>query len=142
MARNTGGTFWGELLAVDLYKRNQGRLVRQMTAAALMLLVLFGVWTLSQTLLVDTDNWLRLGLPTLLGILGAWIAYRLVNYPRFADFLIDVEGEMNKVSWASQQELYRATIVVLVTMIFLAAVLFLYDVFWQWLLYQIGVLRY
>lgn len=142
MARKETATLWNEMVAVGLYKRNQGRLVRQLTVAGLILIVLFGCWTLSQSLLVDYETPVRVGIPTLAAILGAWISFRLVNYPRFADFLIDVEGEMNKVSWASQQELYRATIVVLVTMFFLAVVLFVYDVFWQWLLKLIGVLRY
>lgn len=142
MARKETATLWNEMVAVGLYKRNQGRLVRQLTVAGLILIVLFGAWTLSQSLLIDYEAPVRIGIPTLAAVLGAWISFRLVNYPRFADFLIDVEGEMNKVSWASQQELYRATIVVLVTMFFLAVVLFVYDVFWQWLLKLIGVLRY
>ena len=62
---------------------------------------------------------------------GAWAIFRAVNYPRFADFLISVEAEMDKVSWSSRQELYRATVVVVVTMFCLGAVLFLFDVFWQ-----------
>ena len=37
----------------------------------------------------------------LLLLLGLWIGYRLVNMPQFADFLIAVEAEMNKVSWPS-----------------------------------------
>ena len=41
--------------------------------------------------------------------------------PGFADFLIAVEAEMNKVSWPSRGELFRASIVVLV-MIFVLAV--------------------
>ena len=30
---------------------------------------------------------------------GLWLGYRIVNVPQFADFLIAVEAEMNKVSW-------------------------------------------
>ena len=42
---------------------------------------------------------LRFGLPALLLAAGWWISYRIVNFPAFADFLIAVEAEMNKVSW-------------------------------------------
>lgn len=77
----------------------------------------------------------RLGLhyliPGLLLLACVWVAYRLVNLPSFADFLIAVEAEMNKVSWPTRGELVRASAVVLVTMVSLAMVLFLYDVFWQ-----------
>jgi preprotein translocase subunit SecE len=73
--------------------------------------------------------------------LGVWFAYRVVNYARFADFLIAVEAEMNKVSWPSRQELYRSSLVVIVVIFALAAVLFTYDIFWGWLFELIGVLR-
>ncbi len=33
-----------------------------------------------------------------LGAVGVWFGYRVVNYSVFADFLIAVEAEMNKVS--------------------------------------------
>ena len=32
-----------------------------------------------------------------------------MNMPRFADFLIAVEAEMNKVSWPSKAELIRSS---------------------------------
>jgi hypothetical protein len=35
---------------------------------------------------------------------GLWSVYRLVNMPRFADFLIAVESEMAKVSWPTGGE--------------------------------------
>jgi preprotein translocase subunit SecE len=60
--------------------------------------------------------------------------------PRFADFLIAVEAEMNKVSWPSRAELFRSVVVVLVSIIGLAIVLYLYDVLWQLLLRMLGVL--
>ncbi len=60
-------------------------------------------------------------------LLGAWAAFRVVNIPAFADFLISVEGEMNKVSWPSRGELFRASVVVILVIFFLAALLFLYD---------------
>ena len=45
-----------------------------------------------------------------------WVSYRLVNFPSFADFLIAVEAEMNKVSWPTRVELFRSSIVVLIMM--------------------------
>ena len=58
------------------------------------------------------------------------LRFRVVNMPRFADFLIAVEAEMNKVSWPSRSELVRSSIVVLITIFVLAVVLFAYDMFW------------
>jgi len=61
-----------------------------------------------------------------LGI-GAWAAFRVVNIPRFAEFLISVENEMGKVSWPSRGELFRASLVVLVVIFLLTTILFTYD---------------
>jgi preprotein translocase subunit SecE len=127
-------TIWNALLSVGLYKRNQGRWTRQLTAVGVGLVIFFGCWVLSQGPLDDPDihEGVRLGVPLFLAAAGAWVIYRMVNYPRFADFLISVEAEMDKVSWASRQELFRATAVVLVTMFLLGMVLFAFDRFWMW----------
>ncbi|MEZ6065657.1 MAG: preprotein translocase subunit SecE [Planctomycetaceae bacterium] len=141
-------TFWSSLGSMDVYKRNQGRLSRQLTAIALAAIVLLGCWTLTQTILSTSvegweSNWdyIRYGIPALLGGIGLWAVYRFVNYPRFADFLISVEAEMDKVSWAGQTYLVRATGVVLGTMLVLGLFLLACDMVWSWLFELIGFLR-
>jgi preprotein translocase SecE subunit len=83
---------------------------------------------------VGRDN-LNLGLrfliPSLLMIVLIWMAYRIVNMPNFADFLIAVEAEINKVSWPTRGELFRASMVVLVCIILLALILYAYDIIWR-----------
>ena len=64
----------------------------------------------------------------LLVSVGIWVCYRAVNLPVFADFLIAVEAEMNKVSWPSRAELYRGRR--LVVLIMLTVVLFGLDIAW------------
>ncbi|MFN9753618.1 MAG: preprotein translocase subunit SecE, partial [Planctomycetota bacterium] len=66
-------------------------------------------------------------------LLGLWVAFRVVNVPRFADFLISVEAEMNKVSWPSKTELWRATAVVIFVIFALSFILFLFDAIWSYL---------
>jgi len=66
--------------------------------------------------------------------IGLWASFRVVQMPAFADFLISVEGEMNKVSWPSRGELFRATLVVILVVFFLAALLFAYDAALTWIL--------
>lgn len=73
--------------------------------------------------------------------IGTWFAFRVVNVPRFADFLIAVEAEMNKVSWPSKAKLYRSSIVVIFVLFALSAVLFGFDIFWKFIFEWIGVLR-
>jgi preprotein translocase subunit SecE len=127
-----------ELFNLGLYKRSQGRLTRQVTFAALAITVLLGAWRLG-VFLLDYGQTVQYVVPTLVAVAGLWIAYRVVNLPRFADFLIAVEAEVNKVSWPSRSELVRSTIVVLITIFALAAILFAYDLIWGWLLRLIGV---
>jgi preprotein translocase subunit SecE len=78
----------------------------------------------------------------LLLILGSiWLAWRTVNMPAFADFLIATEGEMNKVSWTTQKRLIQDTIVVLVTVFLMAVFLFVVDYGWKTILQPLGVLH-
>lgn len=134
--------FWQSMLAVDFYKRNQGRLVRSLTAAAIFCAILVGAWAFMITFLGDREPQIQYGIPIAIGILGAWFSFRIVNFPIFADFLADVEAEMVKVSWPAMDEVRRATAVVLVTMFLFSFVLFAYDVIWQYLLRLIGVLKF
>ena len=135
------GAFVQELFRTGLYKRTQGRIARQVTAAALGVIFAIGAWRLSIWLGDEADAPIRFGIPALLFALGAWASYRMVNLPAFADFLISVEAEMNKVSWPSRRELFRASIVVMAVMFILAGVLFLYDIIWKKLLVLLHIIE-
>src|SRR5688572_10742591 len=89
---------WSELFQVGLYKRSQGRLTRQVTWAALAIAVAIGAYRLS-VFLVEQGPMVQYLVPGAVTAVGLWIAFRVVNMPRFADFLIAVEAEVNKVSW-------------------------------------------
>jgi len=128
-----------ELFQLGVYKRNQGRIARQVTFAALAITIALGVWRLSHYLEAGPE--VRYGVPGILLLVGLWVSYRMVNLPRFADFLIAVEAEMNKVSWPSQTELIRSSIVVIFVIFFLAAILFMYDNIWRKLLSLLGVVN-
>ncbi len=106
------------------YKRSQGRIARQLTFAAIAAIFAVAGWRMSEAGGDVTGKFL---IPLAIVGLGAWIAFRVVNIPRFADFLISVEAEMNKVSWPSRGELYRASLVVIVVIFLLTAILFTYD---------------
>lgn len=163
------GTFFRELVHVGVYKRSQGRITRQVTFAALAVTIVLGCLRLSTLLISSTTAeraatwfgarpfflpfyWIAfacawvaavpgfyLWFPSLLLALTVWGSYRLVNIPAFADFLIAVEAEMNKVSWPTRTELIRASIVVLVMIIFLAITLTIYDYIWAVLLRMVGL---
>ena len=133
-----------ELFSFSFYKRNQGKVVRQVTAVCLLLILGYALWSLAQGPLAEvkeTKPAVGLGIPFGLFAIGAWFIFRLMNYPPLADFLISVEAEMDKVTWVSKADLHRSTVVVLVTMIFLGLLLFVFDVFWGWFFRLIGFLE-
>ena len=144
MSRDIAGTnsapLSAELFHTSVYKPNQGRIVRQLTALAIWVIVALGCWRLYGALRgLDAGSYMVPAIPGVLLLAGAWIGYRLVNWPRFADFLIAVEAEMNKVTWPGKDELIRASIVVMFTIFFLAVSLFLFDVVWQFIFNFLGV---
>lgn len=125
-----------QLFQFGFYKKSQGRIARQVTLIALAVVVALGAWSLSSWMQVSQGFNQTTAVLTAMGVFAAgfWASFRLVHLPQFADFLISVEAEMNKVSWPAKGELWRASIVVILTIFVLAAVLFLYDLIWQWLL--------
>ena len=150
--QTVGGALWRDLLSFAVYKRNQGKLTRQVTFAVLAITLATGVWRLAQLLpvwfagagesvmtsgggVMSPDiGVLRFLVPGLLLAAGLWFAFRLVNYPTFADFLIAVETEMTKVSWPSTDEVIRSSAVVIFLIFALAAILAAYDLFWWFVL--------
>jgi preprotein translocase subunit SecE len=136
----TANVFLKELFQWSVYKKSQGRITRQVTFAALAIIIALGGWRLSAFTLGLGVGW-DVAIPAVLVLAGWWIAFRLVNMPAVADFLIAVEAEMNKVTWPSRGELVRSSLVVIFTIFFLAAVLFGYDVFWKFVLMVVGVVQ-
>jgi len=130
--------FWASMLQGRLYKPNQGRVVRQVTAVSIGLIVLLGSFEFSTTPLIvrwgKSLNFEGMSYAVLLALscIGLWIAYRIVNVPKFADFLIAVEAEMKKVSWPGRGELWRASVVVIFVIFAMAGLLFMFDVIWNW----------
>lgn len=132
----------GNLLTNRLYKPSQGRQARLWSAVGLGVMILSGLYSLYTYQLADSTPLVAYGIPALLGVIGAWITWRVVQYPPFVDFLVATEAEMNKVSWTTKDDLYRATIVVLVTVVVLSLYLFGVDMVWSGLLRMLGVLRF
>ena len=133
--------FMAELFRLNLYKRSQGRFARQVTFAVLAVIVALGAWRLNVWLegrADAADRQLEYVVPLGVLVLGWWIIFRLVQLPKFADFQISVEGEMNKVTWPKQGELIRASAVGMAVIFLLSALLYFYDLIWKgvfgWLL--------
>lgn len=139
-------SFLAALFQARIFKASQGRIVRQVTFLILAIVFVVCAWRLNSVVLINLAegqsflgmtltasmvNAIQWGIPTLIAALGLWISYAIVNWPPFANFLISVEAEMDKVSWATLDYLRRATVVVLMVMIIIGTYLFVWDIVWQ-----------
>jgi preprotein translocase SecE subunit len=141
------------------YKRSQGLRVRRATILGVLAIVGCGIYVLvtgSGFGSAESPHWavtlpftgrsvvllrdVRFTMPIVLTAAALWFAWRLVNFPAFADFLIATEAEMNKVSWTTPRRLFQDTIVVLTTVILVTVFIFAVDLFWGWALSRVGVL--
>jgi preprotein translocase SecE subunit len=113
-----------------LYKPGQGQLARGISAAALLAL---GIWAAFETHSWMADQALRrywyvgYWVPAMALLAFVGCAYFVANSPKLADFLIDTELEMKKVTWPTYREVLGATVVVIVVVILLGAFLFVVD---------------
>lgn len=152
----------GGWFTAEPYKKVQGMRIRRITMLVVMLAVALGIyyyiwartgitaggapytWDIpfvsSHTLVLFRSPGLTI--PVILLGLAVWFGYRLVNYPPMAEFLINTEAEMAKVTWTSRKRLIRDTGVVLLTVLFLAVFLYLLDIIWVLVLTTIGVLHH
>lgn len=133
--------FFTNFLSTALFKPMQGWYARLYTALGLGVLAAAGVYRIFGAVEDETPVW-RFGIPSVAALVLGWIVFRVVHFPPFAEFLIATEAEMNKVSWTSKDDLYRATTVVLTTVLILAVFLFVVDWIWLFVLRHIGVLQF
>lgn len=132
------------------HKPEEGRHARQTSFWLGLAFLFFGCYALS----VELSSWESLREPMfsgfaelpLLGIsltvgfliaavaflLGAYLYVRFLARPKIADHLIEVEGEMRKVTWPSFEEASNSSIVVIVTVLVLMGFLALSDFSLGW----------
>lgn len=127
------------------HKPDEGRHARQTSFWLGMGMIFFGCYALS----VELSAWQSLRAPVFSGFAeipllaipltggfllaaavfcaGAWTYVRFLAKPRVADRLIEVEGEMRKVTWPSFEEASNSSIIVIATVLLLMGFLALSD---------------
>lgn len=148
------------------YKPGQGTWARWTAGALLMLLVLFGSHSLyrfpGMTILeggkVIGRSWwgrqlvhelpgisdgLTVGLIVsvlvfLAGCAGVYLF--IVNHKKLADFLIDVESEMHRVSWPPRHEFVGSSIVVFLSIIIIGGFITFVDIVFRSVLLKTGLM--
>jgi preprotein translocase subunit SecE len=132
------------------YKPEQGMVVRGTGLATVAALLAFGCWGLYFTVTAWGDAFsnplgglyvplvdmkvnlaLLIALGAFLG--GTLITAHIIGRPKTADLLIETETELQKVTWPSWPETANASIIVIFTTIFMALLLFMFDLILRWL---------
>jgi len=130
-------------LAIQIYKAAQGRYVRigsALAAGCVDLTIAYYVWFLLQQHLPDVayKTYLEYVIPGVLFVAIGVAVSLYLNKPVVVDFLVATESEMKKVSWPGRAELWGSTLVVIVTVVLLAAVISLCDLLFTHLFHWIG----
>ncbi|MDR1052800.1 MAG: preprotein translocase subunit SecE [Planctomycetaceae bacterium] len=124
-----------ELFSFRRFKPSQGVLARRLTAFGIFIVFASGAYryfAASPELWIIGNSQRVVGIVAIaITLFGAWFAFRLVNWSTFANFLVSVEGEMEKVSWPSWEELYSTTVVVLTFFLILAGLILIFDLAWM-----------
>lgn len=134
-----------------IHKPTQGRTTRIATGAGAALLIALTL----HFLLTQVPAWFFTDVATrqrvgpwwtggvvVLGLVLSAIAWRLINKPDNAEFLIATDSEMKKVSWTSRKQLWGSTKVVITFMLMIALILFMVDLVFHYLFWIIDVLKF
>jgi len=137
-------------MAWEFYKKGQGYYTRMGTALAAAILSALGCWALQGKLsgletgsvvTVNAKAWIQYGVPAILFLGLCFCIYKVLNKPKYADFMIATEGEMKKVSWSTRKEIVTSTKVVIVTVIIMAILLAVVDMLFAKLFTMMGILK-
>ena len=147
--RSTGTAQVREAGFFTIYKRGQGYWTRMGTALAVALIAfLFAEFVYGRLRVGASVYGWRLSTLGMVAIAGAvfaaimLFAWRTMNKPSNADFLIATDSEMKKVNWTTRKELIGSTKVVIFFMVLISVLLFALDLLFGYLFYVIKVLEF
>ena len=128
-------------MSVTSYKKNQGRPARQIALCIVAACVSWLAISICAMFVRRQIGVQWLGVCIGVIVVSVWLSMVLLNRPRWADFLISVQAEVDKVTWPSTGEVKQATAVVLILITSMAVVIFCFDLIWQWVFQVIGFLQ-
>jgi preprotein translocase subunit SecE len=129
---------------VEIYKEGHGVLVRRMAFAVSATLIVWGGTELYTWLegaeWVRRNRWVNYRIPVLdqyidpafliswiVIIAGCVLVYRLLNKERAADFLIETDTEVRKVTWPSWNDAWNSSLIVLLFVLVVTGFIFFSD---------------
>ena len=129
-----------------IYKEGQGKWARVLVVSAVALGAVFAVVSLHDALpsrglstfpILEFTYDYRYLIEGPILIAALTFAVWLFNHPPAADFLIDTEAELRKVTWPSRKEEVNNSIVVVVAVIVIGVFILSVDTIFGWLQMQI-----
>lgn len=123
-----------------VFKRGQGYWTRLGTGIGATILIIFvSLFVFKQLASLVQDRQTRLGVTAGFTVFSGLLAWKLMNKPKHAQFLIDTDAEMKKINWTTRKDLIGATRVVMFFMIGIALLLFLFDTVYHILFYLMDI---
>lgn len=128
---------------IDIYRKGEGRTIRIAAYIAYLTLAVFFcimvydlpsldsslnrvIWTKSFLGVTVVVRWILL--PTVAAfVVLAYIGIRVLNKVKIADYLIESESELRKVSWPKRNECISASVAILCMVVFTVFYLILVD---------------
>lgn len=127
-----------------VYKKGQGYYTRLGTALGVaLLIVVMGLFVYEQTGVFSQSNskTIPAAATGVVVLIGALVAWRIMNKPKAVDFLISTDSEMKKVNWTSREELIGSTKIVILFLFVIALALFLIDLIAGGVFYKMGLIK-
>lgn len=123
------------------YKKAQGRPARQVALCVVIGALSWLMISVAGLLVRRQVGIFWLSVCVAVIALAGVISIIVLNRPRWADFLISVQAEIDKVTWPSRAEVHKHTLVVLILLLSMSVVVFAFDIVWQWVFKTIGFLQ-
>lgn len=127
-------------MRLKIYKPGQGKYTRLWSGIGAGVIIGIGCWSLYGIL--EAREWAFLGeqgrmwaasmIPATIFVVLGLLIFWLVNKPVLADFMINAEAELKKVSWSSKREVAISTLIVIIVLFVLSSLLGLSDVVFHW----------
>ena len=131
-------------MSLSVYKPGQGYWTRVLSAVgggALVLAAVAWIWNEMEVIRSDYAIYIRAGTAVAIIAVFGGLLWWVLNKPRVVDFMIATEGEMRKVNWPTQREIFGSTWIVIMGTFMMALLLWMINLAFVSLFQAIHILE-
>lgn len=131
-------------MALAIYKPGQGYWTRMLSVLGYGVITLSSVawvWKLLEANRSDNRIYIQAAVAVVMLAVYGIVGFIAFNKPRFVDFFIATEAEMNKVNWPSRSDIIASTWIVICGTFLMAGLMLIIDVVFTLLFTKIGILE-